>query len=187
MKLIDRGYQYYKSLPPWGKAVVVIGGVAIAWFGVITPIRKGIQNAIAKSKSKKTITDTVNELKNNTQAASFPDSQYKGWADQIAQQFDGCDYSSIVQYFIPVFIESYSNSGKVLYGIINQLKNDKDFQKLVQAFGVRTYRDCGLLGTWFAGKVSNVSLYAAVNDELNSEEIKGINALLESKGITYRF
>lgn len=175
-------YQYYKEMPTWAKGVTVVGVLLVGYIAV----KKGYQivdNAIMKAKAKKSLKDIAVEQKVLEESGirpSYSESQYKAWADSIQKQFDGCDVSMPVPVLPGVDL---SYSGKVLYNILLQLKNDMDFLKLVKAWGTRTYDQCG----WFTGDVENATLYAAVSDELRSGEIKILNETLAGQGISYRF
>ncbi len=175
-------FKYYKELPAWAKGVVIVGGLGITYFTGLTAY-KMVKRGIEKGKSAKSLKNVAaekSELADSGQVATYQPSQYKGWADSIQKQFSGCDFSVPVP-FTPGLDLSYS--GKVLYNVLSGFKNDLDFLNLIESFGVRTYDDCG----WGTGDVENVTLYSAVTDELNSDEIKEINKLLKSKGITYTF
>jgi hypothetical protein len=167
-KLLD----YYKELPAWAKGVVVIGGITIIYFTTkqfISRIKK--QGKLAKVNQE--IIEQKNELKNLEQTglrASFPDSQYKSWADAIENEFDGCD--------------PFGTSPTYLNKILKQLKNDVDFLKLQTAWGNnRKYDKCGL----WNGDIENKSLTYCVKDELDNGQIEDANKILASKGISYRF
>jgi hypothetical protein len=175
-------WEGFKTLPPWAKGVVgvtVVGGTTVAT--VMT--YKGIKRAIDKAKSAASIKDVAAErakLQEQGQNQTFQDSQYKGWASAIQNQFSGCDFSTPM----PIFPgKDLSYSGTKLYETLSGFKNNVDFLKLVEAWGIRTYDDCG----WGTGDVTNVNLYQAVTDELGNGEVATINELLQSKGITYKF
>lgn len=180
----NKAFEVWSGLPTWAKGVIAVGGVAIVYFTARAIIKK-----IGKGKSlqeqKQTVTQQNNELRNlqNTgQRASFAESQYKAWADAIQNQFDGCDFGqNIFSADVPL-IGYWSGSGKKVRDIVNQLKNNVDFLKLVSAWGVRTYDQCG----WGTGDVSG-NLYNAINDELDRGEVMGLNNILKKKGITYQF
>ena len=192
MKVFDRAYQFYNGLPAIGKAIVIIGGGAAAWFGVINPVRKVIIKKLDEQKSQKTVNETkqdLNEVARKGIRPSYSDSQYAGWADKLQKQFDGCDFDwttlglgLVISVVLSQTAIKMSNSAKTVYAICYQFKNDADFLSLVKAWGVRTYDNCGLFTGDFSGNI-----YGAVSDELNLEEIKEINSLLAKKGITYKF
>jgi hypothetical protein len=98
------------------------------------------------------------------------------WADSIQKQFDGCDMS------VGAGGAVLTSSGQVLNDICIKLQNDADFLKLVAAYGVRTYDQCGYFTGDFTG-----SLYQAVTDELSTSEVDAINKVLVKHNVTYRF
>lgn len=177
---VNKTYQYYQSLPPWARGVAVVG-----MLGVVTivgfKIYKGIKDRVDKNRLASAVKDTKKELDALTgqgQKATFPDSQYQAFANTLQNQFAGCDWS------VGIMNVKLSDSGEVLKGICEKLNNNVDFLKLVYAYGVRTYDQCG---TWpFAGDFTG-DIYKAVNDELDNYEIRKINEVLAKKGITYKF
>lgn len=175
-------FEYYKELPGWAKGTIVVGGIVIVSF-TGWKVYKGIQQAVDKAKANKSIADVKGERlaeENKGIAGSFSDSQYQGFASAIQNQFEGCDFSTTVPFFPG---KDLTYSGRILYNILSSLKNNVDFLKLVEAWGIRTYDACGIGN----GDVINVNLYGAVTDELTSDEITLINDLLKTKGITYTF
>jgi len=112
-----------------------------------------------------------------TQQPTFSDLQYSSWADAIQEQFAGCDYSL-------GFPWELTASGKTVNNILKQLRTAGDFLKLVTAYGVREYDQCGV---WPVSGNFKGNLYQAVADELEASEITWLNETLSSKGITYRF
>lgn len=180
--MLKQLYEGFKTLPLWAKGVISVGVTGVTVYAGIK-IYQGIKIAITKGKAQKSIANVGKErstLEQQGQSATYADSQYKGWASDIETQFSGCDFSTPMPIF-PGLDLSYS--GQKLYNILNGFKNNVDFLKLVEAWGIRTYDACGI-GT---GDVTNVNLYGAVSDELNNGEIEIINDLLKSKAITYSF
>lgn len=180
---MSQAFKYYQDLPPWAKGVVAIVSVGVVVYSGVL-IRKGIKKAVDHGREAKAVKDAQSdlaELKRQGQKQSYQDGQYTAWADKIEVQFSGCDFS---QWSDGVLGWSYSGSGKVLSDIMAQLKNDVDFLKLIAAYGVRDYDQCG---TWpFSGSFTG-SLYQAVSDELHQKEILHVNAQLKKQGITKSF
>jgi len=180
----NKGMQIYKDLPSWAKGVVVVGGLAVGYLFANQIIKK-LRLDAEKRKAEEELNNTRYELQNQTEQGivpSYPKSTYDAWAQSIEDQFDGCDF------FIKVFpiggdYNELSNSAKKIYDIVDEMNNDRDFLELVDSFDVRTYDQCG----WGTGNVENATLYKAVTDELNQDEINFINERLENRGITYKF
>jgi len=167
----NKVYSYYKELPSWAKGVVVIGGIAIVYFTakqLISRIRKQAEVKL----QRETIDTQKKELDNllNTGARlSYPQSNYKAWADSIVEDFKGCDVG---------------NHNVVNFGnIIAKFKNNADFLALTTAFDIRQYPDCL---SWFNADFKG-NLNQAVRNEFNDKEIQMFNNTLASKNITYRF
>lgn len=97
---------------------------------------------------------------------TYPDSQFYAWANRLEQaMFDvGTDEDAIIDVFTAI-------------------RNNADFVKLKQAFGVRNYT-----GGFVPGFLSDdLSLDGWLAQELDSSEINELNSMLARKGITYRF
>lgn len=93
--------------------------------------------------------------------ASYPDLQYKIFADSIYQAgmiIGGTDEDAI-------------------YSVFNNMKNDTDIAKLILAFGKRRIEFSFMDGT----------LAEFLTSELDGDEMKIVNKILASKGITYKF
>jgi len=187
--MTNKVYSVYKDLPSWAKGVVVIGGIAIVYF-TAKSILKRVKLTAETKKEREAIKTQEDEIKNeqNTGAkATFPESQYKTWATQIKNQYDGCDGSfgrPILQFIPPtwMFNTMWSNSGALTANIFFKLKNNVDFLKLSTAFGVATYDQCGL--SWMTGNFTG-NLQSAIVDELDENERKALNDILKKNGITY--
>lgn len=94
-------------------------------------------------------------------AASYPELQYKIFADSIYQAgmiIGGTDEDTI-------------------YNVFSNMKNDTDVAKLIIAFGKRRIEFSFMDGT----------LAEFLTSELDSDEMKKINKILSSKGISYKF
>lgn len=173
----------WQDLPPWAKGVIAVGGLAVLYFAGRGLLKKFKSDA-DKKKALETLNTQSTELKKQLQTGvkpSYNDSQYKAWADKLQNQFTGVDFKqNIIDKDVPL-IGMWSGSGKVAKDIVSQLKNDVDFLKLNQAFGVRSYSEGFLLGT-FTGNLTQ-----AMNDELDRGEVLGLNNIMAKNKITYRF
>lgn len=97
---------------------------------------------------------------------TYPASQFYGWANRLENaMFDvGTDENAIFEVF-------------------GSLRTNGDFIKLKQAFGTREYT-----GGFLPGFVSpDLGLDGWIQQELDGSEINELNAILQRKGITYRF
>lgn len=147
------------------KTVIAIGiGAGIA-YGMYKLIGKELAEAIKKKKNKKVFDEEIDE----NIKASYKPSQFITWADKIedslnAQWLDFTDEDAI-------------------YSIMRKLKNNTDWLELNKAYGMRSYYDL-LNPTYITGK--DVNLIKALQLELDTKEKSKVNAILKSKGITYR-
>ena len=188
---VSQGMKLWNDLPNWSKGVIAVGGLAAAYFA-ITATLKRIKKAEENKKNREIIEkvdDDIKVLQQKGMTLTYNNSQYNLWADTIAKTFSGCDWEQPLfptgmTVWIPIGFTGWSGSGAKLANIMLKIKNDLDFAKLVSAYGVRTYDQCGFQP--FAGDFTG-SLPSAVADELSEGEISTINNYLKSQGITYRF
>lgn len=180
----NKVYQIWTDLPVWAKGVISVGGVAIVYFaarGVWKQFRKREEQGKARQTVREQKSE-ISDLQRKGLKASYAESQYKSWADRLQKQYDGADMKqNVFDYDIPV-LGQWSGSGKVTAQIVGQLKNNLDFLKLSDAWGVRTYDQAG----WFTGDFTG-TLAQAVNDELDNGEVNALNNILKKNGISYRF
>jgi hypothetical protein len=182
----NKAFEVYKGLPSWAKGVVVIGGIAIVYFTTKSFLKR-IKQSAEKKKDMEVVVEQKKELDILVKDGVYPTfsgSQYKAWADALQKQFDGCDPSIRIPLLAPTSLwnSQWSGSGAKLVNIIYKFKNDADFLQLSQAYGVRTYDQCG----WGTGNFTG-SLAAAISDELDESEINAINQALSKQGIKYKF
>ena len=180
--------KYWDGLPSWSKGIIAVGGLAAIYFGV-----RGFLNKIKKDAAMgdviKTQQNQEQELQDNIDngvTPTYPMSQFTQWADELQNQFDGCDFSPRLPFdpnqFEPV-IGNWSGSGQKLATIVLEFKNDSDFLALSTAWGpARTYDQC----LWGTGDFTG-NLAQSVTDELAQNEINALNNYLASKNIKYRF
>lgn len=184
--MANKTFEIWKSLPTWAKGVVAVGGLAAVYFGVRGFLNKLKADAAMKDQLQ-TQTNQENQLQANIDNGirpSYQQSQYNQWADELQNQFDGCDVSFRFPFDPRIFgNQNWSGSGAKLATIVLDLKNDSDFLALSTAWGSsRTYDQCGPWTGNFTGNLSQ-----AVTDELTQDEINALNSYLSSKGITYKF
>lgn len=185
----NKAYKFYTELPTWAKGIVAIGSIAIVYFtakSVVKRIRMGLEG----KKDRETLRTQESEIKGIEKkgvVATYGESQYKTWASQIKEQFDGCDGSwgraTILKITPPTWLwnGNWSNSGALVANIFEKLKNDVDYLKLSTAFGVATYDQCGIWTGDFTG-----NLQSAIADELDEQERNAINNILSKNGISYK-
>jgi hypothetical protein len=165
----NNAFSYYKELPSWAKGVVAIGGIGIVFYIGYTLIRR-IKSQAETIKMRETVVTQETELKDKLDTGmklTYGESQYKGWANQLAVEFAGCD--------------PFNASFGILINIIYKLRNDADFLKLCTSYDIRTYDQCGCCSD-FKG-----NLYEAVKDEFNNDDIIKLNKALTGQKITYQF
>lgn len=182
-----KAYQYYTELPAWAKGIVVVGGLAIAYFAGRSILKK-FSDAKKSQDSREAVRESEKEktrLQNSGLRPSFTKTQYQSWANAIQQAFEGCDFSGEVTWGSdsPLGVASFwSSSGYKVASILNQLKNNLDYLELTTAWGIRSYDACG----WWTGDIKDVDFPKAIQTELTAREINNLNQVLSKKGISYK-
>ena len=103
---------------------------------------------------------------------NFPPSQYRDWANGIADAFD------------PYGFGGAGTDEEAIYGIIRRLKNNDDWLLLKQEYGVRPYTDYS--EDIFGKKVNYNMTQAILTEDEAGEMKKRINNILAVNKITYR-
>ena len=165
--MANKAFSYYKELPAWAKGVVVVGGLAVTYIFVsqiISRIKKQASDKL-NQQGVESAKDDLAELKRRGMKGTLTKGQTDAMVDAILNQYKGAD----------LLVQSYDVTAREF----NKLKNDIDFLNLKTSWGVRTYPDA----LW--GSVSNVTLEAAIQNELFNSSIDKLNTILSKKGITY--
>ena len=143
---------------------IAVGG-GVAWF-----IYNRFIKSDAKKRNKQETKDVDNELEQAKKKSklSYPLSQYQAFAKiiEIAGQDAGTDEQAI-------------------YSVFMKLKNNADYLQLVKAWGSpkrQVYPDYIL----FYSTGYKMTLPQYLRYEMDEKEVKKINNILASKGITYR-
>lgn len=160
-------YEVYKELPAWAKGVTVVGGLTVVYIFASQVVKKIREQAANKQNAQgiESAKDEIEKLKQNGMRATITKAQADAMADEIVNAYKGADL--LLQ------------SSGVTKRVFNKLNNDFDFLMLKTSFGVRTYPDA----LW--GNVSNVTLEAAIQNELFNTTIDALNKILKSKNIKY--
>lgn len=159
-------YDWYSQLPPVGKAVVGIGTVVAAGaigIGIWNAIKQAKQTS-ANLKEAKDAVVTLNQLAQKGIVASYPDSQFEVWSNELAQAFSGCGTDTTT-----------------VYNIISALNNEADLYKLIATYGTRSYDGC----KWLLQGAQTKSLSAAISDELSTSEKDRVNGALARFSFTF--
>lgn len=167
-KIVDTITNSYKELPPWAKGIIFIGALGAIYIFSSQTVAQ-IKKQAAEKEANKSVEDASAELKLLIKSGinpTFSKSQADSWSDQIVKQFLGAD----------LFLQS----GSLVKRLFLNLKNDADFLLLKTSFGIRTYKDA------LFGEVKNVTLEAALQDELANGTLQDINKQLTKQGITYK-
>jgi preprotein translocase subunit YajC len=160
-------YQVYKELPAWAKGVTVVGGLTVVYIFASQVVKKIREQAANKQNQQavESAKDEIKVLQQQGMKATITKAQADAMADEIVNAYKGADL--LLQ------------SAGVTTRVFNKLNNDIDFLLLKSSFGVRTYPDA------FWGNVSNVTLEAAIQNELFNTTIDSLNKILKKKGIKY--
>jgi hypothetical protein len=166
----NKGLRIYEGLPPWARGLTVVGSLAVV-VGVGYMVYQGIdrrkKNKEALAKANETLIATGSSL--NAYAATgvfptYPDAQYKVWADVLESCFQGW------------------GTCRAWMQVFNNLKNGPDVLRLIQAYGIRTI-DSGRFN--LAPNYSG-GLVGTLTDELSKGEIADLVKALNKKGIDFK-
>ena len=154
------------SLPLGVKIAIGVGIVVVALI-IAKKVKKFVSKTGSVIEDKTTLntqSSEINQLKDAGIKQTYPDSQYRTWADTIYNNVSGCnnDYS-----LIPL-------------NIIKRLVNDVDWIKLSKEFGTRDVKGCG-----FASN-RQCTLPVALNWKLSDDSLALINLILKSRSSKYR-
>lgn len=168
MSVKTKAVEYYNGLPGWAKGIVVVGGLGIAWFGIINPIRKVIMKKLDASKMNQEAKQAGNEVRKLAKDGIFPTitkTQVEAMCNSLNTAFSGPGTDEFA-----------------IYTVMSQLNNEADIYLLIDSYGVRTYTS-----SHFLESARNYSLSAAISDELDGSEKNIVNAILKKNGIKFRF
>ncbi len=166
------------DMPPWGKAILVIGTGAI-----VTIVGFKIYNGI-KSKKEEKDANKAGEIANSELGdlskqgvdPTMSDSQFEGMAQSLVQAMNGC-----------------GTDEAMIYSVFSKIKNEADVRKMIAVFGVRYYEPCPLEAPasytkyLFDDKAFGGGLPTWLSYDLSDTEIAKINAILKTNGLTYQF
>lgn len=152
----------FLGLPPWAKGIVAVAVVGVVGYALYKITQKlGGEEEQDRKEDKDIVSEIEQESKKKP--ASYADSQYKTFANTIETAgFDlGTDEAAI-------------------YSTFRKLKNNTDYLKLLNAWGKpnRTVYE------WGVGRKMTLPQY--IRWEMSDSEVKKVNDILKSKGITYR-
>jgi len=152
----------FLGLPPWAKGVVAVVAIGAAGYAIykVTQMLNGDDEQDAKETGE---VQLEIERESKKKPASYADSQYRTFANTIETAgFDtGTDEDAI-------------------YSTFRKLKNNTDYLKLLNAWGKPNRK----VYEWGVGR--NMTLPQYIRWEMNDSEVKKVNDILKSKGITYR-
>ena len=152
----------FLGLPPWAKGIVAVAVVGALGYAVYKLTQKfGGQEEQDNKEDKDVVSEIEKESKKKP--PSYADSQYKTFANTIETAgFDlGTDEAAI-------------------YSTFRKLKNNTDYLKLLNAWG----KPNRIVYEWGVGRKLTLPQY--LRWEMSDSEVKKVNDILQSKGITYR-
>jgi hypothetical protein len=170
MSMKNKAYAFYKELPPWAKGVVIVGGLAVSYFAVRGgwKIVKGKLDASKYQKEGKDAANQLHDLSKRGVRPTITSTQAQSFCNSLVQAFDGC-----------------GTDETAIYGVMGQMKNDADIYLLISTYGTRKYAGCGPWSMFSSDK--QVSLSAAISDELDTFEKLIVNNILKGNGVTFQF
>jgi len=147
--------KWFDDLPPGAQIGIMAGGAVVLFFGgrsIIRALKSGAEQAQLKADQL--------VLQQAGQTPSYQDSQYYDMANKMY-------YGMQSDWYNPF---DWGTDESAIEEVFNLLKNDLDFIKLKQAFGMR---DGYTMQEWIVG-------------DFSSSGRAGLNSILAQKGITYR-
>lgn len=149
--------QFFKSLPPWARGVVIIMIIVIlVIIGIY--INNKVKNAQKTKDSKAEVDAAADELakaKNAGIVETFSDAEFQTKCNAIIEAANGCDPGE--------------QGAQAIMAVIYSLQNQADWWKLLKTFGTRTWDDCG----WGTGDVSG-SLTTLLINELGANQLSEV-------------
>lgn len=158
----------FSELHPVVKNTIWVVGIGVAIYATYK-IYKAVQKAKETAKDKASMNQVRDELIQLTSQdipQSYTDSQYLSWAGTILNKLNstgGC---------------VTDNAG--IASIIVKMKNDVDWLKLVEAFGIKTVSGCGFVSD------RQVTLQEGLNWKLEQVVVDALNSFLQKRGSKYR-
>ena len=168
--------KYYKELPDWAKGVVVVGTMTVTYI-FLSQIVKKIRQEKEQQKQLEEISSANQDLENLAKKGIYTTmnkSAFEAMSSAIIDAVNGCgtDWGKIVSQF-------------------EKLNNDADILAFVSVFGLRKKQRCVFSDDpredFWTNTTPPMSLTAHLQSDLTESEIKEINKILESRGITYKF
>jgi hypothetical protein len=195
-KTIDNIKYFWADLPQWAKGIALVAIIGIPSY-IGYNIYKNKQDEKARLKALEDTKKSEEELKRLADSGINPtmtETDFKQITDTILNAFAGCDPSLNAFGILhsPNKLENaktksyYTDSGQSVFNFVDKIANDADFISMIMYWGQRKYQDCFEVGEW-AGSITTATFTAAVNKELDQNEIQALNTFLASKGITKRF
>jgi hypothetical protein len=154
-----------EKVPGWAvgvAVVVVVVGIGAATFFISKRLKESKERGESKEE-KKDIKNDLDKLNKQGVKPSFPDSQFQTWSNTLREAFDGC-----------------GTTEKVVENVFSQLKNDADYLKLMETYGIRKFDNCGYGTGDFEGTLSQ-----AIVNEMDDSDRQTLNNLLKKNKITY--
>ena len=180
-EVIKRTGNFYTGLPPWGKAVFLIGSIGITVYTI----------HFVYQKFKK-----ASDLKDINKPSDLAGKELKELSNKgIKQTINQTQLEIYCQSLMKAIGRGCFEDEDTVFNIMKSMKNDADLLALIKQFGVRYVDPCPVSSpisyvvAWFDSK--NVrfaaNLIELMKYGMNGSEIKKINDDFASRGIKYRF
>jgi hypothetical protein len=175
---INKTSNFYNSLPPWSRGIVVVigvSGIALLTYSVYKNLKAKKERDEANKQAEQAKLE-FKELKKTGIVPTYSASQYEGFAQKLVQAMDSC-----------------GTSESSIYSVFQSMKNKADVLSLITAFSVRYYTPCSATNPIsyaqyiFNNKAFGGSLATWLEYDLTNSEIAKINKILEEKNIDYKF
>jgi hypothetical protein len=155
--------------------VIVVGGIAIVYFGIVNPVLKVVgikKSAEDKAKAK------LNEEKKRTAQQDAEKMKQQG----IKPTYNAANYIAFADtiYEKRKFYFDIDNDIPPVIDVLMKMKKDLDVALLIQAYGTRNDLFFGF------SRGEPLSLFAALRSKIKGSQLESINTDWARKNITYR-
>ena len=176
--MASKVYSYYKELPSWAKGVVVVGGIAIAYFTakqLIARIKKQAEKKFDLQESESATSDLQNLAQQGIKP-TLSNTQIDNIINSLVESMNDC-----------------GTNENAIYNQFKKLNNTADVYLLLKRWQIRYYRPCAISSPisfakyQFNDKAFGGNLSTWLTYDMTSSEILSINKILSDKKINFKF
>lgn len=158
----------FKKLPQWAQMIIILV-ILVVVFLILRELKKFIELRKSQAGARSEVNQNESRMTQLSQQGIVPTISRvdaEGMANAIQEAADGCDPSG--------------QGAQQIMARIYALQNEADWRQLVDAFGIRTWDNCG----YFTGDVTG-SLTTLMISDLNTDELAEARRHLGQFGVTF--